>query len=79
MDLLYTTTGMLQGAFFSDVYGRIPIYNILSVISIVFAFLIFFDLKRDDWKNTFRYVFSLIILVFLGIGFYPSIIQKFNS
>lgn len=77
LDLLYTTTGMLQGAFFSDVYGRIPIYNILSVISIVFAFLIFFDLKRDDWKNTFRYVFSLIILVFLGIGFYPSIIQKF--
>ncbi len=76
-NLLCTTTGMLQGAFYSDVYGRIPIYNILSIVSVVFAFLIFFDLKRDDWKNTFRYVFSLIILLFLGIGVYPNIIQKF--
>ena len=74
--LLCTTTGMLQGAFYSDVYGRIPIFDYLSITSIVFAGLIFLDLKRDDWKNTFRYVLALIVLIFTGIGVYPSILQK---
>lgn len=76
-DLLYSQRGVVFGAGYADVNGRLPVLWILLFLCIICAvvFLVSIFLKR------IRYALGVfILLIFVGVigRMYPSIIQQFK-
>lgn len=76
-DLLSNSDGLMSGAFFTDIYAKIPALRIMAGAMLFSAFFIFRDLKTGNWKHI-TIACSLCLIVFLfSMVIYPGIIQKF--
>jgi uncharacterized membrane protein (UPF0182 family) len=88
-ELLYSTHGVVYGASYTDVTAQLPIYNLLSLVSLAIAILLLWrrifpprvsSKKNNQKRNLFFYVLIGSLLGFVGLfGFsflFPEIIQK---
>ncbi len=76
-DLLYSPTGVVYGAGYADIHGRLVGYKVLLVIAVVVGLIIALNvfLKRLSWVITGLAVWLISSAVLVGV--YPWILQKF--
>lgn len=73
---LLNDSGFLSGAFFIDVYARIPSATLFLLLSCFFAFFLFGDLKTNNYKRSLIGVGSLILFFAASFFIYPFILQR---
>jgi uncharacterized membrane protein (UPF0182 family) len=75
--LLYSPTGVVYGAGYTDVYARLPVYEFMGVITLVIGGLFLMALWRGGFLLPLTAI-GLYVGVFLLInGLFPSLQQKF--
>jgi uncharacterized protein len=74
--LMMRSNGVVDGITYADFHGKLPLLNILSVVSTIAGIICFY--------NAFRFGIRKVILSGLGVGiiygvgnFYPTLLQKF--
>jgi uncharacterized membrane protein (UPF0182 family) len=76
--LLFSTSGAVHGAGYSDVNARLPVYRILCLVTPAATIL----LVASVWKGLWRKAILAPIIVFavygVGIIAYPAMLQKFK-
>jgi hypothetical protein len=75
-ELLTTGDGLISGIKFADVNGKIPVLNLLTVVSLIAAVFSFFGLVRPGMKKIMLSGAGLALVFFVG-NFYPKLLQKF--
>lgn len=74
--LLESPTGVVYGAGYSDVYGKLLFYRIMQVLSIILVVVLVIDLFRGTYRPTAICFLVLVGVVFLG-QFLPGVIQAY--
>ena len=77
-DTLFTKTGVVTGATYTDVYARIPAYRMLAVASVVAAVAIAVLAWRGQGKAPLGVAAAVLVLAFLGINVLPGLLQKYR-
>lgn len=75
-NLLYSTKGVVFGATYIDVYGYIPVYNIMLVLALLCAGVAVVNIFYKSWKP-FAASLAAFILLSIVSGVYPAFLQKF--
>ncbi|HEY9762411.1 MAG TPA: UPF0182 family protein [Trichocoleus sp.] len=76
-DLLYSPTGVVFGAGYTDEHARLQAYWLMSFVSLAVAFLFILSLWRSGFSlPTFAILVYLGVLVLIN-GLYPWLQQKF--
>ncbi len=77
-NLLYSSTGPLVGASYSDLMARLPGIQISSVVAVVAAVIVMAGVLRDRLPRYALFAIGGYIAVALvGRGLYPMVMQKF--
>ncbi len=76
-ELLYSQDGVIYGASYSDVTAKLPGYTILSILALIIATLLFYDvikltIKYGKLKPIFLAFFSLNLIINLVL---PKLVQ----
>ena len=66
-----------SGALYTDVNAILPFLNIYSVIFLISAGVVFFDLKSNCWKYTSAIMAIVVVASLIGYSAYPTLLQKF--
>lgn len=76
-EILFSPSGIVFGATYTDVYARLISYKALVIISLVIAAVILLNIfiKRVSWIVGSIALWLVIVLVLSGI--YPGLLQKF--
>jgi uncharacterized membrane protein (UPF0182 family) len=77
-DTLFTKTGVVTGATYSDVYARIPAYKLLAAASVAAGLAIAGLAWRGQWKLPLGVAVAVPVLAFLGINVLPGLLQKYR-
>ena len=77
-DLLYTTRGIVTGAIYSDIHARIPVLNLLAVLSFLAGIVVMISGTRRGWKVPVTTVIILLTLSLLGNSLYPNLLHRFR-
>ena len=77
-ELLYSTTGPLVGASYTDLHARLPALHITAFTAIVGAGLVVYGMLRHKivWFTAIAFVGYLSVSIFVG-GMFPWTIQRF--
>ena len=75
-NLAYSSRGIVFGASYTDVNVSLKFYKVISIVSIIFAVLIFFSII---FKKVKPIIFSVIIVfvLMIGEGVAAGVIQQF--
>lgn len=74
-----THKGWVYGVGYTDIFARIPVYNIMMVVAIVAAlFCIVNIFVRKLTKITIGVIVLFVVVAILGGGLYPWVIQRFQ-
>jgi len=75
-DILFSSTGIVHGATYSDIYARLLAYKVLIIISLVVAAIILVNLfiKKLNWILISIGAWLVVAVVLSGI--YPTVLQK---
>jgi hypothetical protein len=77
-ELLYSTTGPLVGASYTDLHGTLPAIHLSAVLALVAAVLVVMGGLRS---NLPRYAVAALVgyfgLTFVARGIFPQVMQKF--
>jgi uncharacterized protein len=77
-NLLLYKRGIIFGAGYADIYGKLPVLKILLFLSIAAGISVMIAGFRSGWKIPLYTIGSLILVHFLGAVFYPQILQNFR-
>jgi len=77
-DLLYSPRGAAFGASYSDVYGSLPVLRVLAAVAVVAALLSLVQIYRPGFKYLLAGVVLLLLVHFIGLNVYPSLLQRFR-
>ena len=76
--LLYSTTGPLVGASYTDVHARLPALRVTAVLAVLVAIAV---LIGAAWRQVALYgalaIGGYVAVAFIGRGLFPLAIQKF--
>ncbi len=77
-ELLYSTTGPLIGASYTDLHGRLPALHITAATAVIGALLVIYGALRRKivWFTFLAFISYVIISVFVG-GLFPWGMQRF--
>ncbi len=76
-NLLFSTTGPLLGASYTDLHARLPAYRISAVLAILAAVAVLVGgIRRDLGRYAFWAIAGYFGVALLGRGLYPLIMQK---
>ncbi len=75
--LLFSSSGFVYGATYTDLHARLLAYKVLLIISVVIALLLIINIfiRRMQWIMIS--IATWIVLVIILQGVYPSLMQKF--
>lgn len=77
-ELLYTTQGIVTGAIYSDIHARIPVLNVLAILSLLVGMVVMISGTRRGWKIPITTVIILLALNIFGNSLYPKLLHKFR-
>jgi uncharacterized membrane protein (UPF0182 family) len=77
-ELLYSTTGPLVGASYSDLHGRLPALHIIAFTALIGAALVIYGMLRRKivWFTVISFVAYVVVSVVVG-GLFPWGMQRF--
>jgi uncharacterized membrane protein (UPF0182 family) len=75
-DLLQSAMGVVYGAGYTDVHAKLPALTVLSISSIIAAFLFVINIHYKGWKLPVASIAFLVIVGIVAGGIYPAIIQS---
>ena len=77
-ELLFSTTGPLVGASYSDLHGRLPALHIIAVTAIIGAGLVIYGMLRRKivWFTLISFVAYVAVSIVIG-GLFPWAMQRF--
>src|SRR5438876_5647848 len=76
-NLLYSTTGPLVGASYTDLYARLPAIRVTAVLALVAAAIVLIGAMRRDLSRWGLWaVGGYVAVALLGRGLFPLVIQK---
>lgn len=75
-DLLYSQSGRVFGAGYTDIFVSLNLYRILAVVCVLAAFTFFFGARKKNLKIALIMPATLIIISILGTGL-SGVIEKF--
>lgn len=64
--LLYSSTGAVYGAGYTDIHVNLILYRIQMIIAILSAVALVFGYFKKDWKKALLVPISLIVVTFVG-------------
>ncbi len=77
-ELVYSTRGAVLGGGYTDVHAQLPIFRILTLVTLVIAGLVVANIFLSVAMRAVAYVLGLWILVALVLGnFLPNMVQRF--
>ena len=76
--LLTFKRGVVYGAGYADIYGKLPVLNILFFLSILAGIVIIAYGLKGGWKVPLSVIGLLILVHLLGGVFYPQVLQNFK-
>lgn len=77
-DLVYSIRGAVFGGGFTDVYAQLPIFRVLSIVTLVIALLVIINVFLSIAWRVIVYVLGIWILVAVVVGnILPNMIQRF--
>ena len=74
--LLFKGTGVVAGVSFADDYGKIPILNILVILSFIGSIICLLSIKQPGLKRVFITA-GAVAVVYFASNIYPVILKKF--
>jgi len=77
-NLLYSTTGPLVGASYTDLHATLPALRVSAVVAVAAAVLVLYGATRERLGRYALYaVGGYLVVALLGRGLYPAVMQKF--
>jgi uncharacterized membrane protein (UPF0182 family) len=76
-NLLYSTTGKVTGASYTDIHAQLPALRLLVVISIIGAILFLVNIRFRGWALPIVGAGLWLLTSVLVAGVYPFVIQRF--
>ncbi|ABO50322.1 protein of unknown function UPF0182 [Desulforamulus reducens MI-1] len=76
-DLLYSSTGVVHGAGYTDIHATLLAYKALMILSLVTAIIIIANIFLNRFRLTAYAIGGLLVTSILLGSVYPAIIQKF--
>ena len=76
-DILFSQQGVVSGAGYTDVHVRLPIFNILTILSFLTAVALLANVKLKNIRIPIVSV-VLLILFIIGSSFVPDVYQQFK-
>ena len=77
--LVYSTRGAVFGAGYTDQVIQIPVYNMLSIITLLAAaVLLFVAITQRGWRTIIGVVAAWLIISILAGNVYPGFVQRFQ-
>jgi uncharacterized protein len=73
--LLYSARGLIYGAGYTDVHATLPVLEAVIFLSVITAVAFFYSAWRGQIAPAIWATGILIVVAFLGVNVYPSIIQ----
>jgi len=77
--LVYSTRGAVFGAGYTDEMIQIPVFNMLSIITLIAAaVLLFVAIAQRGWRTIIGVVAAWLIISILAGNVYPGFVQRFQ-
>lgn len=76
--LIEGSSNVVSGASFIDIYAKIPIYKILSIVSLLIGVSLILGYIFRNWKIPATLLMFFILIYFIGIVIYPNILLNFK-
>jgi uncharacterized membrane protein (UPF0182 family) len=76
--LLFSDSGVVYGAGYTDVNARLPVYRVLAAASVLAAAFLVAGAWKDSWRLALLPLAAIIVLYVLGIMAYPPALQQFK-
>jgi len=76
-DLLFSASGVVFGAGYTDIHARLLAINIMLVLSVIVGVLLLLNIFRRTWKLAAAAVVLLVVTNIVIMGIYPGIVQKY--
>ncbi len=83
-DVLYSESGVIYGASYADITAYLPVLSILVYIPMLAAIMFFaasiLELKKKTsvWSSLMVVVIVYILILLVGTGAYPALIQQYK-
>ncbi|MCZ6549774.1 MAG: UPF0182 family protein [Deltaproteobacteria bacterium] len=75
--LLYSPSGVVFGASYSDIYANLPALRLLTLLALVASGLCLFQIYRPGFRYLFTGLGALFLVHIVGLYLYPSLLQRF--
>jgi uncharacterized membrane protein (UPF0182 family) len=75
-NLLLSENNLFVGASYSDINATLPIFYVLSILAIIFAFLIIFSIRKSGIKVLVSSFVLYFVVSFLGLSVYPMLLKS---
>lgn len=76
-DLLFSPTGVVFGAGYTDVNAELLALNVLAVLSLLLGLSLLVSLLRKTWKFSLGLAGLVLVTAVLLQGVYPAVVQKY--
>ncbi len=76
-DLLFSPTGVVFGAGYTDVHAELLALNVLAVLSALLGLSLLVSLLRKTWKFSLGLAGLVLVTGVLLRGVYPAVVQKY--
>jgi uncharacterized membrane protein (UPF0182 family) len=77
-NLLYSTTGPLVGASYTDLHARLPALRVSAIAAVLAAvFVLVGGVQRRLGRSAFLAIGGYLAVAILGRGLFPTVMQKF--
>ncbi|MBP9975751.1 MAG: UPF0182 family protein [Synergistaceae bacterium] len=77
-ELLFSPTGVVFGAGYTDVNILLPAFNILTVAAVVAAALLLMNFYKPMWKMSAVLIGALLLLGWVSSSFVPGLVQQYR-
>lgn len=77
-ELLFSPTGVVYGAGYTDVNILLPAFNILTVAAVVAAALLLMNFYKPMWKMSAVLIGALLLLGWVSRSFVPGLVQQYR-
>lgn len=77
-ELLYSSRGMVFGAGYSDINANLPALNFLMILAVFVALVCIAQIFQRGWRLILVGTGMLVVASLIGLGLYPSFIQRFS-
>lgn len=77
-DILYSPSGVVFGAGFSDISASLPALRVLAVLCVAVAAVTAVQIFRRRWRPILAGLALLAVVWVVGLGIYPSLLQRFR-